>query len=400
MKIGIIRESKIPRDTRTPLNPIQCSVLKFKYPLLEIVIQPCTYRSYSDEEYMNEKITLQEDLSDCDYIFGIKEVAFDQLITGKKYFFFSHTIKKQKHNQKLLKKLLEKNITMIDYETICDEKGNRLIAFGKWAGIVGAHNAIWAYGKRTKKFDLPRLYQLRVYSEVFPFYDTLKIPPVKIVLTGTGRVANGAVKVLEKLKIRRVAPNEFLKEEFEEAVYVQLGSKEMYAANDGSGYNAELYHADPTQYHSIFEPYTLIADIMINGIFWNDKIPKFFTAEAMLSPSFSIKTIADITCDIAPDASIPSTIYSTTISEPLYGYNPFTLEEEAPFQKNVIDVMSIDNLPNELPRDASEEFGDLLILHVIPEMFKSNSSILDNATICKNGALTEQYNYLDDFAKG
>lgn len=397
MKIGIIRETKIPQDTRVPLNPIQCAVLKLKYPLWDIVVQPSAYRCYTNEEYTEEGITLQENLSDCDYLLGIKEVGFEELIPNKKYFFFSHTIKKQLHNKKLLQKLLEKKIEMIDYETICDERGARLIAFGKWAGIVGAHNTIWAYGMRTKSFELPRLFQSKDFNSVLETYQNLPIPAIKIVLTGTGRVANGAASVLDRMGIKKVSATEYLNEEFDEPVYVQLSSKEMYAANDGSAFSTEKFHAQPELFHSIFTPYTKVSDIMINGIFWNKKAPKFFTKEAMQESDFRIKTIGDITCDIAPDSSVPSTLYATTIKEPLFGYNPFTMEEEAPFQQDVIDVMSIDNLPNELPRDASDEFGDQLILHVFPEIYKGKSVMLENATICKEGKLTEHYAYLQDF---
>jgi saccharopine dehydrogenase (NAD+, L-lysine-forming) len=400
MKIGIIRETKIPQDTRVPLSPIQCAVLKLKYPQWDIVVQPSAYRCYADEEYVQKGIPLQEDMSDCDYLFGIKEVGFEELVPNKKYFFFSHTIKKQLHNRKLLQKLLEKHVEMIDYETICDDRGSRLIAFGKWAGIVGAHNTIWAYGKRTKKFELPRLYQSKDFSSAAAAYHNLPLPAIKIVLTGTGRVANGAAYVLDKMGIKKVGSAAFLHEEFDCPVYVQLSSKEMYAPRDGSDFSTDTFHAHPELFYSIFEPYTKVSDIMINGIFWNKQAPKFFTKEVMQSAEFRIRTIGDITCDIAPDASIPSTLYATTIKEPIFGYNPFTMEEEAPFRQEVIDVMSIDNLPNELPRDASDEFGEQLIQFVFPEISQIKSSILDRATICKEGNLTPHYAYLKDFVNG
>lgn len=400
MKIGIIRETKIPQDTRVPLSPVQCAVLKLKYPQWDIVVQPSAYRCYADEEYKERGISLQEDLRDCDCLLGIKEVGFEELIAKKKYFFFSHTIKKQVHNRKLLQKLLEKHIEMIDYETICDERGARLIAFGKWAGIVGAHNTIWAYGKRTKKFELPRLYQSKDFNSVAEMYQNLSLPAFKIVLTGTGRVANGAASVLDKMGIKKVTASAFLHEEFDEPVYVQLSSKDMYAPKDGSDFSTDTFHAHPELFQSIFEPYTKVSDIMINGIFWNKQAPAFFTSEAMQAAAFKIRTIGDITCDIAPEASIPSTLYATTIKEPIFGYNPFTMEEEAPFQDEVIDVMSIDNLPNELPRDASVEFGEQLIQFVFPEISYEKSAILDRATICKEGKLTEYYSYLQDFVNG
>lgn len=367
---------------------------------MDIAVQPCAYRSFSDEEYQIEDIELKEDLSACDYLLGIKEVEIDQLIPNKTYLFFSHTIKKQAHNRKLLKALVEKRITMIDYETICDASGKRLIAFGKWAGKVGAHNSIWTFGKRTGLFNLPRLCDIKEFKDILPYYEKLRLPPIKIVLTGTGRVANGAAKVLELMHIRKVTPQEFLKEEFEEAVFVQLKSSEMYAANDGAAFDTALFHSKPELFHGIFEPYTKVADIMINGIFWQKGAPVFFTKAEMNSSDFKIKIIGDITCDIAPEASVPSTLYATTIQSPVFGYNPATEKAEKPFQEHVIDVMSIDNLPNELPRDASDEFGDLLIMNVIPELMTAQSDIMDRGTICKDGKLTERYQYLQDYLNG
>ncbi len=400
MKIGIIKEGKIPRDTRAALSPEQCKNILNQYPSIQIIVQPCSYRCFKDEEYSNLGIELSEDLASCDILLGIKEVPIPQLISGKTYLFFSHTIKKQMHNQKLLKALLEKKVRMVDYETLCNPKGERVLAFGKWAGIVGAHNAIWTYSKRTKKFTLPRMYQSFDFETVKKTYSDIVLGNVKIVLTGTGRVSSGAAEVLNAMRITRVDAHAFLHETFDGPVYTQLNSAQMYARKSDDGFDRNEFHQNPALYKSIFAPYTQVSDIMINGIYWNKEAPVFFSAEDMQNPAFKIKTIGDITCDVMPFSSIPSTLYATTINEPVFGYNPFTKEEEAPYSPHVIDMMTIDNLPNELPRDASVDFGNQLLSHVLKELLQPGSEMIDKATICQDGQLNEPYEYLRDYAFG
>jgi saccharopine dehydrogenase (NAD+, L-lysine forming) len=397
MKIGIIKEGKIPRDTRVALPPSICAEIIKANPSITIVVEPCSYRCFSDQEYIDAGIELCSNMAECDLLLGIKEVPIEQLIEDKKYLFFSHTIKKQNHNKKLMKALLSKKITMIDYETLCDEKGNRVIAFGRWAGIVGAHNTINTYLQRIKQTMLPKMYQTKDFDTVIQSYSKLFLPPVKIILTGDGRVSGGALEVLEKMKIKQVSSDEFLNQSFDYPVFAQLSSEEMYIRNDGSEFNTDHFHKNPSEYNTLFEPYTKVANIMINGIYWDKNAPAFFSKEDMKNPDFTIETIGDITCDIAPSSSIPSTLYATTITEPVFGYNPDTEEEEKPFQLHVIDMMTIDNLPNELPRDASMSFGLALQQNVLPNLLIENSLMIDKATICKDGELTEYYNYLRDY---
>jgi saccharopine dehydrogenase (NAD+, L-lysine forming) len=397
MKIGIIKEGKIPRDTRVALPPSICAEIVKANPSITIVVEPCSYRSFSDQEYIDAGIEMSSNMAECDLLLGIKEVPIEQLIAGKKYLFFSHTIKKQSHNRKLMKALLEKKITMIDYETLCDEKGDRVIAFGRWAGIVGAHNTINTYLQRIKQPSLPKMYQSKDFDTVIESYAKLTLPPVKIILTGNGRVSGGALEVLEKMKIKQVSSIEFLNVEYDCPVFAQLSSSEMYERKDGTNFDTSHFHKNPSEYNSLFEPYTKIANIMINGIYWDKNAPVFFSKEDMKKSDFTIETIGDITCDIAPSSSIPATLYATTITEPVFGYNPDTEEEEKPFQPHVIDMMTIDNLPNELPRDASMSFGLALQQNVLPNLLKDKSEMIDKATICKDGELTEYYEYLRDY---
>lgn len=398
MKIGIIREGKVPPDTRVPLTPEQCITIKEQHKV-EIVVQPSANRCFSDEEYVAAGLQLSEDLNDCDILLGVKEVPIAQLIPNKTYFFFSHTIKKQSYNRNLLRAMIERNISMIDYEVLKAETGKRVIAFGRWAGIVGAHNGIWTYGQRTGYFDLPRMTEFRDFAEAKAFYTSrLDLPNLKVVLTGTGRVGNGSAEVLEAMGFTKVKPREFLSERFETPVYTQLVCKNYAARKSDNGFDKPEFYAHPERYQSIFVPYAQVADIMINGIYWDNAAPAFFTKEEMRNTDFNIKVIADITCDIAPVASIPSTLYATTIDNPVFGYNPITEKAEEPYQAHTIDMMTIDNLPNELPRDASESFGLQFMNHVVEELlYQPKGRMMRQANICKDGDLTDEFEYLRDY---
>ncbi len=399
MKIGILREGKTPEDNRTPLTPEHCQKIVNKYPEIEIVVQPSTKRSYKDNEYAALNIKLAEDLSSCDVLLGVKEVPIEELIADKIYFFFSHTIKKQAYNKKLLQTILRKNITLIDYEVLTDENNQRLIAFGYFAGMVGAHNGVYTFAKRTGLFDLKRLYQCRDYKEALEIYNKLQLPTMKIVLTGTGRVGKGAARVLDDMGIKSVTPHDFLSLDFGEAVYTQLTSSDYILPIEGEIFDKNHFYRYPEKYKSDFAKFYRKADIFINGIYYDPKSPAFFTTPEMLYPDFNINVIADITCDIAPDSSVPSTLFASTIKDPIFGFNPKTSSQVEPHQAGVIDMMTIDNLPNELPRDASYSFGDQFLKHILPELMnRNNSSVIKRATVTENGQLGENFSYLNDFA--
>lgn len=400
MKIGIIQEGKIPQDKRVPLNPRQCATISKNHPEIQLVVAPSPIRCFSNEEYQAAGVQLQENLDDCDILMGVKEVPFEQLLPGKTYFFFSHTIKEQAYNRDLLKAILRLKIRLVDYEVLTNEKGQRLIAFGRFAGMVGAHNALWTYGQRSGSFELPRLYKSKDYASAKKVYPFIQWPAVKIVLTGGGRVANGAAEVLDDMGIKKISPEAFLKESFDEAVYCQLACKDYVARKEDGGFDKKEFYQHPDQYRSIFKPYTEVADIMINGIYWDNRAPAFFAAEEMQSDDFKINVIADVTCDIAPEASIPSTLKPSTITDPVFGYDPHTQEESPAYSPNGIDVMSIDNLPNELPRDASTAFGDQMIEYILPEILHwEKSKVLERATIAENGHLGPHFQYLSDYVK-
>lgn len=399
MKIGLIREDKLPPDSRVALTPAQAAELNER-DAFTVVVQPSSLRAYSDLEYHEAGLALQEDLSDCDLLLGIKEVPIERLIPNKTYCFFAHVIKKQAYNRSLLQALLAKNIRQIDYEMLTDERGRRIIAFGYFAGMVGAHNGLWTYGQRTGLFDLPRLKDLHDYAAAKVIYNELQLPPLRIVLTGTGRVGKGARQVLEDMGIQRVAPKEFLEKSFDRAVFTQLECRNYVRRKDGEAFEKDHFYRHPEAYESSFEPYTRQADIFINGIYWDNAAPAFFTPEEMQAADFHIQTIADITCDIAPIASVPSTLRASTIADPVFGYDPRTNTEIPAFAERGIDVMSIDNLPSELPRDASQAFGRMFLDKVLPEFTKPKSAMLTRATITQDGQLGKTFEYLADFAAG
>ncbi|MBI1223660.1 MAG: alanine dehydrogenase [Bacteroidetes bacterium] len=399
MKIGIIKEGKIPPDSRVPLTPLQCKQAMVEFPI-EIVVESCPTRCYKDEEYQEAGIKVTNDIRDCDVLMGVKEVPISQLVPNKTYFFFSHTIKKQPYNRKLLWAILDKKIRLIDYEVLKDETGNRLIAFGRFAGMVGAHNAIWTFGQRHKAFSLPRMKDFHDYQEAKDFYQAISLPAIKIVLTGHGRVANGAADVLRDMGVQEISPADFLEKTFQKPVFTQISSQDYVAKKNERAFVKREFYEHPERFKSIFSKFYKVADVMINGIFWNNSAPAFFSKAEMASPDFHIQVIADVTCDIAPVSSIPSTIKASTIADPVFGFNPKTSEETAPFLTDSVDMMTIDNLPNEMPRDASMAFGKMFLQHIMPQLLKSKSVVIENGTIAKDGHLTRHFRYLNDYVNG
>jgi saccharopine dehydrogenase (NAD+, L-lysine forming) len=399
LKVGIIRETKNPPDTRTPLIPEHIHILEQKYPV-KFYVQTSPDRCFKDEEYAQADVAVVESLADCDIIMGIKEIDPSVLLKNKTYVIFSHTIKQQPYNKQLLKTMVANKNRLIDYELLTDESGTRVAAFGFFAGMVGAHNGVYALGKKNHKWDLPRMYQSKDYEAILHSYNVIKDHPIKIVVTGTGRVASGAVKVLIDMGVKEIGKDDFLTNSFNHAVFTQLGVLDYYGWNEKETLTRDKIDKVSSLLHSTFMPYTQVADLLIHGIFWNENYPAFFTVKDMQSPTFKLKVIADIACDIAPFASIPCTIRPSTIENPVYGYNPQTGEETSPFQSEFIDVMAIDNLPNELPRDASKAFSQQLVNYVMPGLIMGQeNSIIERAIITERGQLTPKYTYLKDYIK-
>jgi saccharopine dehydrogenase (NAD+, L-lysine forming) len=397
MKFGILREGKMPRDKRVPFTPAHCIILQREFNI-EVFVQPSPWRSFSDDEYRAVGVKLQEDLSECDVLLGIKEVPTGELIPGKKYLFFSHTIKKQPHNQELMHALIAKKIQMIDYECLTDPDLNRIIGFGHFAGIVGAYNGIRGYGLRFGFFDLKPAWQCHDLVEVKEELKKVKLPNMKLIVTGNGRVANGAIELLGMLHMRRITPYEFTQYSFREAVYTQLHSSDYNESRTGAQWDRDTFYQHPELFRSTFGKFTPHCDLLIHCSFWDPRAPKLFEKSDMKSQEFRISVIADVTCDI--NGSIPSTAKPSSIAEPFYGYNPNTGEaEENAFRNDVITVMAVDNLPCELPRDASEAFGKELIEKVVAALLGNDpGGLIDRGSICKEGKLMPRFDYLADFA--
>ena len=395
LAIGLVKEGKVPEDNRVALTPAQCKWLLKNGTGISIYVQPSSTRCFSNAEYQHAGVTLQEDLSNCDILLGIKELPVHMLIPDKTYLFFSHTKKKQPYNQKLMHALIDNHITMIDYECLEHEDGQRIIGFGFFAGIVGAHNGVMAYGNRTGAFELGRVFASKDYRELIHTYFGLKLPNIKIAVTGSGRVAHGILDVMNLMGITEVEPDEYLERNFTYPVYVQLKGHDLYTHKELKTYKREHFHEHPTEYRSRFLPYTRCTDILMNGIYWDINTPRLFE-KTDIDESFTINTIADITDD--ENGSVPINLGDNTIEDPVYGVRKTTFEKTAPYIDGSIDIMAVGNLPNELPRDASRYFGEQLIKHILTDLLGNGSEIIERATILKHGKLTPHFKYLEDYA--
>jgi saccharopine dehydrogenase (NAD+, L-lysine forming) len=397
IRIGLVKEGKVPPDKRVPFTPLQTEEIEQRFPNVKVVCQQSSFRCFKDEEYSALDISVQQQIDDCDILMGIKEVPIPQLVPEKTYLFFSHTIKKQPYNRKLLQEVLKRKIRLIDYEALKDRNGNRLVAFGRYAGIVGAYNGLWTYGKRFKLFTLRRAFECFDVNDLKLELRKVQLPPVKIILTGAGRVGRGSMETLDSAGIRKVSPQVFLEMKFDEPVYVQLSSADYHRRKDGGHFNREEFHKFPDRYESFFRDFTRVADLLLAGAYWNPKAPVLFTKQEMMSNDFKVKVIADITCDI--DGSIPSTKKASSIADPIYDYDPSADEVKPALssEKN-FTVMAIDNLPCELPRSASEEFGRDLIDRVLPMLLgQDKDEVIERATIAEDGKLTSYFSYLQDY---
>lgn len=400
-RIGLIREGKTPPDTRVALTPKQCVELMKEYPGLQIVVQPSPIRCFSDSEYAAEGIQLQEDLNDCTILLGIKEVPIKDLLPGKTYFFFSHTKKAQPYNKPLMQTLIAKRIRMIDYECLTHADGQRILGFGFFAGLVGAHNGLLTYGKRTGRFSLPPAHEVGSIAGLQAIYDEVVLPPIRIAVTGSGKVASGIVEVMNDFDVDFIEPEDFLAFDYDYPVYTHLKGASLYERKDGKAYHREDFHRNPQDFQCVFKPFLSQTDILMNGIYWDKNVARLFEKEDVQAADYRMNVIADITCDV--DGSVPINLGASTIADPVYGVNRFSLTRTDAFinDDNIIDLMAVDNLPNELPRDASLHFGVHIQKYVLKELLKDEvSEILKRATICRDGQLMPDYAYLHDYAFG
>ena len=396
LKIGLIREGKTPQDNRVALTPAHCKWLHMNFDDVTVVAQQSAARCYTGKDYERAGVEVREDLSDCNLLLGIKEVPVDMLLEGKTYMFFSHTKKMQPNNQKLFRGIIEKKITLIDYECLEHADGTRIIGFGFFAGIIGAHNGMMAYGKRTGAFKLERVGSVNSFQKLIHTYFGLKLPNIKIAVTGTGRVAHGVLEIMNLLGIHEVETDEFLEKEFTYPAYVHLKGADLYEHKETGKYNRNDFHANPQNYNCRFTNYLSQTDMLINGIYWEKNIARLFEMEDIKKENFRIKTIADITDDT--NGSVPCNLGDSTIADPIYGVDRNTFVRTAPYLPNSVDVMAVGNLPNELPRDASRYFGEQLIKYVLDDIRLGGSKLIHNATMVDAGKLNGPFMYLSAYA--
>lgn len=398
MKLGIIKERKNPPDRRVVFSPDRLAELKQKYPQVAIKVESSDIRVFSDDEYRDKGIEVTEDVSDCDVLLGVKEVPVDNLIPNKKYFFFSHTIKKQPYNQKLLQAVIDNNIELYDHETIVDEREKRLIGFGRYAGIVGAYNGFRAFGIKYELYNLPKAETLPDRDALIAQLKKIKntLPSIKIVLTGKGKVGMGAKEILDAMKIKEVSAENYLNKKYTEPVYSQIDVLDYNKRKDGKALDNKDFYTNAAEYESDFEKFTKVSDMFIAGHFFGNNAPAILTQNMLKSKDNKIKVVADISCDI--DGPIASTIRPSTIASPIYGYYPSEGKEVDVFHPGAIVVMAVDNLPCELPKDASIGFGEMFLEHVIPAFFNNDENgVLARAKITENGKLTERFKYLNGY---
>lgn len=396
MKFGIIQERKNPVDRRVVFSPNELVKLQSLYPQLSVVVESSPIRVFSDLEYENAGIVITNDVSDCDVLIGVKEVPVENLIPNKSYFFFSHTIKKQPHNRALLQGLLAKNIDFYDHETLVDNHNNRLIGFGRYAGMVGAYNSIRAFGIKFELFKLPKAETLSGKEDLIRYLKRIILPPIKFVVTGTGKVGGGVKEILDAIKVKSVTVENYLTKNYTQPVYTQIDALEYNKRKDGTVLEITDFFKNPQDYESNFERFTKVSDIVITGHFYANEAPKILTQEMLQSRDCKIKVVADISCDI--NGPIACTLRSSTIEEPFYGYLPIENKEVDMFHPAAIVVMAVDNLPCELPKDSSEGFGEMFIEKVMPAFFNGDQDgILARAKITENGKLTPRFSYLQDY---
>tara|TARA_B110000037_G_C17121656_1_gene506114 strand:+ start:239 stop:1444 length:1206 start_codon:yes stop_codon:yes gene_type:complete len=399
MKFGIIKERKNPPDRRVVFSPGKLKEFKNKFNTAALLVESSDIRVFSDQQYKEAGFEVTQDMTGCDVLFGVKEVPIAALIPNKKYFFFSHTVKKQPYNRALMRAILDKNIELYDHETITKKNGNRLIGFGRYAGIVGAYNGFRAIGLKNTSFTLPKAETLAGQQELIEALKGTDIPKYKILLTGNGKVAFGAKEMLDALHIKQVSVQDYIENSFDEPVYCLADVLDYNKHKEDKNTTNTHFYAHPGAYTSDFYRFAKVTDFFIAGHFYGNGAPFLFTREDAKSNDFKIKFVADISCDV--DGPVASTIRASTIADPLYGYDPKSESEVSYTSENAIVVMAVDNLPCELPMDASEGFGALFLENVIPAFFNDDKEgVLKRSKMTANGKLTARFAYLQDYIDG
>ena len=393
--LAVLREARID-ENRTPFSPSQVSIILNKFSNIKIIVQPSNRRCFKDEDYQKAGAQITDDLSSANIIFGVKEVDISALIEGKTYLFFSHTSKVSQYigqtlkddaiiyKKELLKEVIKKKITLIDYENIREISGEgyRYLGFGRFAGIIGTYNTLNLYLKLFNKKSLPRAFEINNYKEIKKLISKQNFNKIKILLTGSGRASKGSIELLKQANIKQVSINDYLNNKYDKAVFCKISAKEHVEKKDGK----EI---------SKVKNYLFETDMFIACHYWEPKFPKFFYSN-QINKFKNLKIIGDITCDI--NGAIPTTIRSTSIAKPYYSIDINTMKEIDLSDKGIA-VMAVDNLPSELPRDASEEFGSGVISEVLPSLINKDDGRINRATTASNGKFFKNFSYLNNFIK-
>lgn len=432
MIIGIRREDKNRWEGRVPLVPDDILQLERNYPF-RFIVQPSQIRAFSDDEYREKGITVDEDLSKCDVILGVKEIPSELLLPGKVYIFFSHTIKGQKYNMPMLARLMELQDTLIDYERIVDNTGRRLIFFGRFAGIVGMVDSLWLLGKRLAASGILTPFNMIKHTTEYKDLNDVKshlsrvagsirkeglpdeVVPFVTGFTGYGNVSKGAQEIYDILPVIEIDPEELFKLGKEvrisrNHVYkVVFREKDMFARKEDNGFSLEEYYSHPERYKSIFEKYLPLLNLLVNCIYWDERYPrivtkKFLRETFMENRPFKLQVIGDISCDV--NGSIECNVKTTDVGNPAYVYDPLQDAIRDGVEGRGVVVLAVDNLPCELSRESSIFFSSVLkrllpgLLSVDLNSDFENAGLpeeLKKATIVYKGALTPEYEYLKQY---
>ena len=404
--LSILREARID-ENRTPFSPAQISNLLNKFSNLKIIVQPSKRRCFKDEDYLKAGAHITDDLSSADIIFGVKEVKLSTLIKDKTYLFFSHTSKVRQYigqiiedkaiiyKKELLKEVIKKNITLIDYENVrnISGEGYRYLGFGRFAGIIGTYNTLNLYLKLYNQQPLPRAFEINNYEQIKKLISKQNFNKIKILVTGSGRASKGAIEMLKHANIRHVSINDYLNKKYDEAIFSNISAKKHVERNDGKASSYQDFILNPHEYNSKIKNYLFDTDMFIACHYWDPKFPKLFSQKE-ISKFKNLKIIGDVTCDM--NGSVPTTIRSTSIAKPYYSINTDSLKEIELGNKGIA-VMAVDNLPSELPRDASEEFGSGVISEILPYLINEDDGRINRATTALNGKFCSKFTYLNDF---
>lgn len=431
-KLLIRAEDKNIWERRAPLTPADLKTI-IAQTNCEAYLENSPRRFFKDQEYSAIGAKVCQGMNEGEVILGIKEIPVEKLINNKIYIFFSHTIKGQKVNMPMLKRIMEGGSTLIDYEKITDSRGVRQVYFGNYAGDVGTLNILWLMGeywefqgiktpflKCKQALNYHSLEEAREHlREVGQLIKTHGLPkelgPLVIGILGYGNVSKGAQSILACLPVQRILV-ENLKEFIEgksgnlNSVYLLIFEEKHLVQNQqGQKFDLQEYYQYPARYQSQFEQYLPYLSILINATYWDNRYPRFVSWEGLKKlyqqdKKPKLQGIADITCDI--NGSIECNVKTTNSGQPAYLCNPHTKTMTDGHKGEGIVLLAVDNLPAELPYDASVFFSNQLKRY-LPNILEANYTIplkqsglnadLQKAVIVQNGELTESFKYLEQY---